>query len=268
MLKKENKTQNFRFTVLMRAMVITSVFAFLVSCSDDDEPSLEAPVISNFEFGEGSDHGTGQVAYKGSDLHIEADIVAEATVSSITLEVHGHELTPAEGEEEWDFEQTYTDEKYQVINATFHEHIDIPANIPAGEYHVTLTVTDEAGNSTEAEGELEVMDVITYSDFSMEESVVRGNEIHVEFMVNAVHGVHHIIVDIHGHDIPVGEGEVEWDYENEFEDGYHGETAVEFHEHIDVPDTAPAGEYHVTFTIEDEEGNEMEFESHIDVTDS
>lgn len=265
---QENTMYKFLSGAMSRVMLLTAVLAFMVSCSEDDDPSPEAPVISNFSFGQGSDHGTGQVAYKGSDLHMEADIVAEANVSSISVSIHGHDLTPAEGEEEWDFEQSFTDDKYLVKNATFHEHIDIPENIPAGEYHITLTVTDDAGNTSETEGELEIMDLISYSDFSMDESVVRGSDIHAEFMVNAVHGVHHIVVDIHGHDLPVGEGEVEWHYENEFEEGYHGETEVEFHEHIDVPATAPAGEYHATFTIEDEEGNTTVIESHIEVSAS
>lgn len=266
--KRTNTTHNPPFAVVLRAMLITAVFAFLVSCSEDDEPTLEAPVISNFAFGEGSDHSTEPVAYKGSDLHMEADIVASANIASISVEIHGHDLTPAEGEEEWDFEQTFTDEKYRVRNATLHEHIDIPANIAAGEYHITLTVTDEAGNSTETEGDLEILDVIAYSDFSMDETVARGSDVHAEFMINAIHGVHHVMVDIHGHDIVVGEGEVEWHYENAFEEGYHGETEVEFHEHIDIPATAPAGEYHATFTIEDEEGNVQEFEADFVVTAS
>ncbi|MDF9800839.1 hypothetical protein OKW21_006102 [Catalinimonas alkaloidigena] len=269
MLKKNKHTvKNLQFSVVLRAMLLSSVFAFLVSCSEDDEPTPMAPVISNFEFGEGSQHGTGQVAYKGSDIHMEAEIMAEATVSSITVSIHGHDLTVAEGEEEWDFEQIFDDVAYQVINPTFHEHVDIPANIPAGEYHITLKVTDEAGNSTETEGELEIMDVIAYSDVSVDETVARGSDMHAEFMINAVHGVHHVIVDIHVDGITVGEGEEEWHYENEFEEGYHGETEVEFHEHIDIPANAPAGEYHIIFTIEDEEGNTKEFESHIEVTAS
>ena len=81
----------------------------LSSCSDDDTDVIveEAPLISNFEFGEGSTHGDEQVAYKGSDIHLEAEIVAEATVSSITLDIHAHDLEVGEGEEEWHFEQEY-----------------------------------------------------------------------------------------------------------------------------------------------------------------
>lgn len=239
---------------------------FLQSCDDDDDPILNAPIVSNFEYGEGSSHSTDQVAYKGSDIHLEAEINAEAVVSSITLAIHTHDVTPGEDEVDWDFEQVFTDTKYLVINPTFHEHIDVPTNIPSGEYHVVLTVVDELGNSTEVEGHIQILDYITLSEFSIDETVARGDDFHAEFMIDAINGIHSITVDVHAHGLTVGEGEVEWDFEEEFLDDYHEQTSIEFHEHIDVPATAPAGEYHIIFTVEDEDGNTKEYETHIDVT--
>ena len=103
---------NFKLLVLF-----TLVGLVFQSCSDDDgEIQLSAPTISNFEYGEGSEHSTEQVAYKGSDIHLEAEITAEATVSSISIDIHAHDLEVGEGEVEWDFEQTYTDADYLVIN--------------------------------------------------------------------------------------------------------------------------------------------------------
>ncbi|MDN3665925.1 DUF4625 domain-containing protein [Algibacter miyuki] len=255
---------NFKFLAF-----ITFLGLFLNSCSsDDDNVAFNAPIISNFEYGEGSEHSTEQVAYKGSDIHLEAEINAEAKVSSITLSIHAHDLTVGDDEVDWDFEQVFTDSNYLVINPTFHEHIDVPANIPAGEYHIELIVTDELGNSTEIEGHIDVLDPITLSDFSIDTSVVRGSDFHAEFMVNAVNGIHNITVDIHADGITPGEGEVEWDFEQAYEEGYHEQTEVEFHKHIDVPVTAPAGEYHMLFTVEDENGNTKTYETHIDVTAS
>ncbi|WP_434036747.1 DUF4625 domain-containing protein [Formosa sp. 4Alg 33] len=253
---------NFKLLVLFLSLGL-----FLQSCSsDDDGATTNAPVITNFEFGEGSEHSTDPVAYRGSDLHLEAEIYAENVVSSITLKIHSHDdITLSEGEEAWELTQVYDDASYQVINATFHEHIDIPVTAPAGEYHVELIVVDELGNSSEVEGHLDVLAPITISDFEMDETVVRGSDFHAEFLVDAHNGIHEISVDIHAHDIPVGEGEVEWDYENVYSD-YHDLTEAEFHKHIDVPATAPAGEYHVTFTVEDENGNIQTYESHIDIT--
>lgn len=250
---------------LKHTLLIPILGFALFSCQDDEDVNFNAPVISGFQFGEGGTHSTDGTAYRGSDLHLEAEILAEATVASITLTIHGQDLVVGEGEEEWDFSETYTDEKYLVKNPTFHEHVDIPANAPAGEYHITLEVTDLAGNTSEVEGHLELLSAVTINEFSMDETVARGTDFHVEFMINAIHGIHQISVDIHAHGITPRAGEVEWDFEEIYEEGYHGLTEAEFHEHIDVPANAPAGEYHITFSIEDEEGNIQEFESHIDV---
>ncbi|WP_236972422.1 DUF4625 domain-containing protein [Membranihabitans marinus] len=240
----------------------------LFSCSKDDEDTtINPPTIVSFEYGEGSEHSTELFGIKGSDLHLAAEISAEVKVASITLSIHAHDLAVGDDEVEWDFEEVYTDAKYLVLNPSFHEHIDIPSDIPSGEYHIELTVTDEMGNVTELEGHLDIVDLISISDVDIDESVVRGEDVHVTFMVHAVHGIHSISIDAHAHDLAVGDGEVEWDFEVEFLDGYHEETEVEFHEHFDVPATAPAGEYHVVFTVEDEEGNTHEYETHIDVTE-
>src|SRR5690606_8154615 len=137
-----------------------------------------------------------------------------------------------------------------VINPTFHEHIDIPSNVATGEYHIVLTVIDGAGNSTESEGHLQILPPIALSAISINESVVRGSDFHTEFTINAVHGIHQIGVDVHAHGLVPGTDELEWEFENIYSEGYHGQTEVEFHEHIDVPETAPAGEYHIKFTVE------------------
>lgn len=248
--------------------IIAFLGLFLQSCSsDDDTDSLtNAPEISNFEYGEGNEHSTEPVAYIGSDIHLEAEINAVATIESITLIIHAHDLEVGEDEVEWDFEQIFTDAKYLVLNPEFHEHIDIPATAPEGEYHVELIITDALGNSTEVEGHIDILHPIGLSEISINETAARGDEIHAEFMINAVNGIHSISVDIHAHGLTLAEGEVEWDYEEEFLGEYHEQTEVEFHEHIDVPDTAPAGEYHIDITVEDENGNTKEYEAHIDIT--
>ncbi len=253
-----------------KLLAIVAFFGLLLnSCSSDDDGSsaaFNAPIISNFEYGEGSVHSTDQVAFKGSDIHLEAEINAEAIVSSITLSIHAHNATPGDNEYDWDFTEIYASSNYQVINPTFHEHVDVPTDIPAGIYHVELTVTDELGNSTEIEGELEILDYITLSEHSVSATAARGTDFHAEFYIEALNGIHNITVDIHAHGLTLAAGEVEWDAEEVFSVGYHELTEVEFHEHIDIPATAPAGEYHITFTVEDENGNTKSYETHIDIT--
>jgi len=241
----------------------------LQSCSSDDDASdttVTAPIISNFEYGAGSAHSTDQVGYKGSDLHLEAEITAEASVSSIKLFIHAHDLPLGEGEVNWDFEQVFTDSKYLVMNPTFHEHIDIPANIPAGEYHIELLVTDALGNSTEIDGHIQILNPIILSDVSIDTTVVRDEDFHVEFFINAINRIHNITVDIHSHGLVPVAGETEWHFEQVFSEGYHELTEAEFHKHIDVPVTAPVGEYHMVITVEDEDGNTEKIDTHLDVT--
>ncbi|WP_245683448.1 DUF4625 domain-containing protein [Pseudotamlana agarivorans] len=166
---KKTKKNHYKFLA-----IITFLGLFLASCSsDDDGGNTSGPEILEFEYGEGSSHSDDPVAYKGSDIHIETEIFAEDVVESITVLIHSHEVTPADGEVEWDFEQVYTGSNYQAKNVHFHEHIDVPDNILAGEYHIEFIVVDQEGNSTEAEGHLEILDPITISDVSIDNTVLR-----------------------------------------------------------------------------------------------
>ncbi|WP_339926388.1 DUF4625 domain-containing protein [uncultured Cyclobacterium sp.] len=250
---------------LRQAFLIPLLALAMFSCQEDEDMTFDPATISGFEMGEGSSHSTEPVAYRGTDLHMEATIIANANVASITVSIHAHDLEVGEGETEWDFEKVYTDPKYLVKNPAFHEHIDIPATAPAGEYHVVLEVTDIAGNTSEIEGHLEIRNLVHISGFEMDAEVVRGEDFHVEFLIAAAHGIHSVTFDVHAHGLSPADGEISWDYEKEFEEGYHELSEVEFHEHIDVPANATAGEYHVVFTVEDEEGNVSEFDTHIDV---
>lgn len=253
---------NFKTLALIGALGL-----FLQSCSsDDDAGELLVPVISNFEFGEGASHTTDQVAYKGSDIHMEAEISASVAVQTITVAIHAHDLELEQGQVDWEFNQEFSEADYQVINPTFHEHIDVPDNIPAGEYHIELTVTDSNGETATQEGHLQILDPIALSAFSIDTSVVRGSDFHAEFLVNAIYGIHAISVDIHAHGLTPAEGEINWEFAQAFEEGYHELTEAEFHEHIDVPANAAAGEYHMVFDIEDEQGNIQSYDTHIEVT--
>ena len=139
------KTRNIRFFFLLS----TILFGFLSSCKKDNEeiPALAKPQISALEIGSGNN----KTVQAGSDLHLEGDILAEALIAKIEIEVH------QEGSGQYKFTKAYTDGKYiGVKNATFHEHIDVPADAPAGAYHFHFTVTDKAGNTTTIESPLTI----------------------------------------------------------------------------------------------------------------
>ncbi|WP_313264485.1 DUF4625 domain-containing protein [Sphingobacterium sp.] len=139
------KTRNIRFFFLLSTILL----GFLSSCKKDNEdiPALAKPQIGTLEVGSGNN----KTVKAGSDLHLEGDLVAEALIAKIEIEIH------QEGGGQYKFTKAYTEGKYiGVKNATFHEHIDVPADAPAGAYHFHFTVTDKAGNATTVESPLTI----------------------------------------------------------------------------------------------------------------
>ena len=237
-MKKQNK-------LAVLALIGTTVLS-LASCNKDDDPIIEKPTIEGLEVG----HDNNQTAYPGSDLHLDAAILAPGAIASIKLEIH------PEAGEGWEFEEVFTAGYEGLKNADFHEHIDIPADAAEGEYHLHVVVTDKAGNSVEAESHLNiVMDPTLPSIEGFEIAFDAADaDLHVEGDVTAPGKIAEISVEIHG-----------GDYEKAFEvDGdYVGQTEFHLHKHFDLSD-APAGHYHVHLKVVDQEGKENEFEEHFD----
>ena len=145
------------FKPIFFSLLTTILF---ISCTDDE---IQPPVISNVEVGAVHDEGAEDVhadegiAHPGESMHVGADILAFARIESITVDIHSDEITPAAGEVAWEFEEVYTNTKYQVLNAELHEDIMVPENAALGEYHVYIIVVDEAGNSTRAEAHFDLV---------------------------------------------------------------------------------------------------------------
>lgn len=130
--------------VLNIALIAFALFA-VQSCN-----KTEKPQVSILELG----YENSAVAYIGSDLHIEAEIVAEAKVRDIRVVIEHDEAEKHEGE--FSFDSTYTDKYAGVINADFHEHIDIPLETETGTYLFTMTVNDEEGQVSEKSRQLSI----------------------------------------------------------------------------------------------------------------
>jgi hypothetical protein len=133
-------------------IIITVILSLsIMSCDKDESDDVKPPIITTWEFGY---ENTG-VAYAGSDLHIEAQIEAEGKVNTIQVTIHPEEEHKNLMHEEWEVDTTYT--KFAgVINPTFHEHLDVPAEADTGNYHFHFIIVDMEGNVTEKEAELEV----------------------------------------------------------------------------------------------------------------
>ncbi|MBN2668247.1 MAG: DUF4625 domain-containing protein [Bacteroidales bacterium] len=124
-------------TTAALAVIIASQIS---SCKKDDGNS--EPVISNFELG----YENSKIAYIGTDLHIEADIEAEAQISTIEVKITAGNVSKGSVDEYWSIDSVYT--KFDGLkNSNFHEHLDIPMNTIIGSYQFTFIVTDKDGQT-------------------------------------------------------------------------------------------------------------------------
>lgn len=131
---------------LMLVSFMTIVLLF--SCGDDDKTTPK-PSVTITELGlENSG-----IAYIGTDLHVEAEIVAQGKIDKIRVEIHPEGSHEEDGGEE--IEIVY-DEFNGRKNTTFHKHIDIPSTIKAGDYHFHFEVLDMEGQETLVEKELKI----------------------------------------------------------------------------------------------------------------
>jgi len=126
------------------AVCLTAGLISLNSCKKD-EVEAPKPQITLTELG----LNNSKIGYIGSDLHIEADIIAEGIISTVKVEIH------PEGSAAWEFEMTYN-EFAGLKNATFHKHIEIPLTAEAGDYHFHFIVNDKNGNQAVVEMEFEI----------------------------------------------------------------------------------------------------------------
>ena len=128
---------------------LAAAAALLLSATScNKEETTAKPTVNLTEVG----HDNEKVAMRGDDLHLEADILAEGLIKRIDVEIHQEDGT-------YEIEKSYTEGKYVgVKNVEFHEHIDIPAEAPLGEYHLHFTVTDQKGQTTLAEAHIDVIE--------------------------------------------------------------------------------------------------------------
>lgn len=134
-------------TFFKKVLFILGAALFFTACSNDDDNVVSGPYIQLLEVGSNNN----LQAFAGSDLHLEAEIEAAATIDKIEVEIHS-ETTGG-----WEFNQIFTEGYAGAKNADFHEHIDIPGDVTPGDYHLHIKVTDKNGNSKEAESELEIV---------------------------------------------------------------------------------------------------------------
>ncbi len=138
-----------------RILFIAAAFTaglFFNSCEKDE--SIPGPVVTITELG----HGNSKTGIAGSDLHIDAEVVAEGRIDRITISIHPEHSHGTKGlnDDKWEVDTTFT-EYSGLKNTKFHKDIDIPAGAKPGHYHFTLTVTDMEGQQTAIDDEIEIL---------------------------------------------------------------------------------------------------------------
>jgi hypothetical protein len=145
-------TMNFK--KIFWIMFITSVI-LVWGCRDEETGK---PQIVLTELG----HNNSKVAYTGSDLHVDAEIVADGKIDNILIEIHQEgDHSVAKSAEwtafpAWDFDSVYTEKYSGALNTDFHEDILIPLDADTGMYHIHIRVEDQEGNQESVEDEFRI----------------------------------------------------------------------------------------------------------------
>ncbi|WP_164735322.1 DUF4625 domain-containing protein [Pseudoflavitalea rhizosphaerae] len=84
-----------------------------------------------------------------------------------------------------------------------------------------------------------------------------GSDIHIEAQITAQGNIASVRVEIHPE---AGEG---WKFDSVYTTGFVGLKSAGFHKHIDIPEDAVTGAYHLHFTVTDQRGQKKEFEEEI-----
>lgn len=223
------------------ALLCMALFSF-TSCDDDAKDKKEDAIkFSNIEIGKENS----KEVVAGEDLHVEFNIVAENKIKSLVLFM-------ADDKGKHLMEKPYTDMKYiGVKNALFHEHVDVPANISAGEYRLVVLVTDEKGNINTVNEKIKVLTkdanapVVAIASPTEGSKLKAGSDLTVKAKITVKSAVKEIEIEFHG-----AKGE----FPIEVKD-YDGKTGtIDFVKVVKVPANAEAGEYHFHLTVTDADG--------------
>lgn len=223
------------------AIALLSVFTLsLTSCSDNDDPDVANVTFSNVEIG----HDNSKKGTAGKGFHIECGIVSTVKIKSIEVDLKQKDGAASA-------HQMWTDAKYtNVLEAAFHEHMHLPDNLPSGNYHFSLIVTDmsNARKSIETDITIEGVNkdapVIKLKKPNDGVTGIAGSEVAVEAQITVKNPVKEIEAEFHGAD----------EYPVEIK-GYEGKTGTfDLIKNITIPAECPAGEYHFHLTVTDSKG--------------
>lgn len=216
---------------------IATTGALIVSCNSGTVTGLG---VSDLKIGTSAKDKS---SHLGAPIPVSGVAFAEHNIASLEVS-----LKDKSGAETF-AQQDLTNGASGETKTNFAAHIELPTDVEAGEYLVTLTIKDQQGNEETEESPITLLidssfPAIADLDVGLNAA---GNDLHLESNVAAANKLDKIIVFIEGES---------WNKEVEFaKPSIAGKLTLHFHEHVHV-DEAPAGDYTITLTIIDQEGNE------------
>lgn len=216
----------------------------LTSCKDDDNNKKNSNAISIKLNEVGKENSREGVA--GKDLHIEGEIIAQAKIKGIKVE-----LADAGNAVKVSADYSNKTKYVNVINAAFHEHLELPGTLEAGDYTLRFTVTDQTSNSKTESVKVKITkqdpNVPQITDIKIGDGSNKGKagaKVKITANVTVKSAVEEIEIEFHG----------QKEFPTEF-GKYKGKTGTfKFEEEVTLP--SEGGEYHVHFTVKDKDGRE------------
>ncbi|HPJ63679.1 DUF4625 domain-containing protein [Lentimicrobium sp.] len=133
--------------------------------------------------------------------------------------------------------------------------------LPAMALGLILAIT-----SCKKEDEIKAPEFVSFElGYNNSGSAVIGDDLHIDAEILAEGKVANIRITIH-HEGGHGKTSLldeEWEVDSTYTTSYAGARNIDFHEHIDIPGTAEAGDYHFHLIVTDMEGNRTEKEAEL-----
>ena len=136
------------------SMALLLAGALFVSCEKDDDKDEEKKSLSITNV-VAKNHDGGEEVPRGGTISVDFTATAgdEARLDYYHIELHDHPVSGLIEDEYRIIDKSFKDKSTfkGLRNANVHEHISVADTANIGEYHVVITVVDEAGNSVDTE---------------------------------------------------------------------------------------------------------------------
>lgn len=240
----------------------------MAACNkDDDKQPVDntRPVISEVKLNEKTE-GIRVVA--GGEAHLDIRVTDDRELGQMRIDIHNdfdghaHGRLAASRPFEWD---KIVDLKGKKEHSA-HLHFDVPADAATGPYHLSVVLTDAAGNEAEIkaltfeitnDGKQPVI-TITSPDFSRETEVAPGGTLNLAGTVTDDTDLAEVHISIshahHGHSHGRMKNEAPL-FEKEYDLPGSNDVSFQINELITIPAAAEAGHYDIVIKAKDADGN-------------